>query len=248
MNDLQPLIEQHQKGNLCVLLVDDDPNNTTELQSVLEDSGYEVEAAACAEEALQHLQRKAFSILLTDYSLPDDNGLNLAAQAKNRQSWLELILITGHDLLELKPLPQAADVKVDFLRKPVQVETLLQALEHATHRQRDRLQIPLLQPQAAPSPALPVEALSRTATTLPELWLPGEEALVANEIGWQAPLSWALLILVGFGGGWLSRGKLGTTWPAKVHKARIAVSRPRALPGIVLSSVPPNPEAKSLQP
>jgi len=271
MNSLQPLIAQHQTGKLRVLLVDDDDNITDALGNLLEDSGYDVDISPCVADALEKLQRKTFSILLTDYSLPDGNGLDLAAQAKRRQSWMELILITGHDILQLRPLPQAADVKVDFLRKPVQLETLIQALEHAAHRQRDKLQIPILQPEVvaeaaaaiasataalAPSaraaspqpvpaeirPALPVETPSPIPIALPDFWLP-EHALSIDGIGWRPQFAWVMLILVGFGSGWLTRGILGKT-PGRIHTARAMASRPHLEPRAAYGSLRAVPSAK----
>ena len=82
---------------ICILVVDDDPDILSGMKDILEDSGFAVETAACASEARKLLNQNIFSVLVSDYSLPDDNGINLSREAKGLQPNLGMILMTGHD-------------------------------------------------------------------------------------------------------------------------------------------------------
>src|SRR4051812_13122744 len=109
-----------------VLIVDDDPNILSGLGDILEDCGYEVKGAFDAEEAWKLLGQYPFRVMITDYSLPDDNGIDLARRAKKQYPHLGLILMTGHD-------PEYITQKIDpqimqFFRKPVDVPILLEAI------------------------------------------------------------------------------------------------------------------------
>src|SRR5438128_1687307 len=115
-NDHKALIQDLKSGSPAVLIVDDDPNILTGLADVLQDSGYQVKEASDAEDACGLLAKYDFSVMITDYSLPDGNGVDLALRAKKQAPHLGIILMTGHDA---KHISQKIDTSVlQFLRKP----------------------------------------------------------------------------------------------------------------------------------
>src|ERR1019366_9921126 len=69
-----------------VLLVDDDPASRITLKTVLEASGYYVESAASAAEAVGMLEDGTYELVLSGLNLESpDAGLNVLAQARNME-------------------------------------------------------------------------------------------------------------------------------------------------------------------
>src|SRR5207302_9228827 len=131
------LTKQLETGIFSVLVVDDDPDIVSGMKDILEDSGYTVVTAAGAAEARERLREKTFSVMVSDYSLPDDNGIQLSRDAKKLQPSLGLILMTGHDPRHMREKLQPGEM--EFMRKPIEVAVLLEALERAVQVPSDTL-------------------------------------------------------------------------------------------------------------
>ncbi|HEY4369334.1 MAG TPA: response regulator [Steroidobacteraceae bacterium] len=67
-----------------VLVVEDDANELARCAERLEDAGFEVERAANGEQALQHLDRQWFPLLVTDWHMPVMDGLALTQTLRAR--------------------------------------------------------------------------------------------------------------------------------------------------------------------
>jgi adenylate cyclase len=65
-----------------VLIVEDSPTQAQQLAFILEDAGFEVEAAPDAELAFERLARGSFSVVLSDLNLPGDCGFDLCRRIK----------------------------------------------------------------------------------------------------------------------------------------------------------------------
>jgi len=213
MNHSHLLTEQLQWGVSSVLVVDDDPDIISGMKDILEDSGYTVATAACAAEARELLHQNAFNVMVSDYSLPDDNGIRLSRDAKNLQPSLGLILMTGHDPSQILEKLDASVIKL--MRKPVEVSVLLGAVETAIQHQCEILKITRKKPAPAQvaasapygqplpptdfgAPAMVEEMKPETAPeTLPDFPM--------AKRAWTTPLAWAATALIGFGIGWWSR-------------------------------------------
>jgi DNA-binding response OmpR family regulator/F0F1-type ATP synthase delta subunit len=107
-----------------VLVVDDDPATQEVVSRILRDAGHSVIAVGTAREALAQLPEAAPLVLLTDYKLPDQDGLSLLKEAARRDHQLMVIVMTGYGDVDLavKALKLGAS---DFLTKPLQRDLLL---------------------------------------------------------------------------------------------------------------------------
>ena len=101
-----------------VLIVDDEPVILQILSAVFEDEPFRVTTASNGADALVLLAEQTIDVLLTDKNLPDHNGMDLLAAAKQRDPLTEVILLTGYASLEtaLKALELGA---FDYLVKPL---------------------------------------------------------------------------------------------------------------------------------
>jgi DNA-binding response OmpR family regulator len=64
-----------------ILVVEDNEDFSLLMQLALQDAGYVVDCAACAEDALRMLQSQSYQLLISDYSLPGYSGLWLLHRA-----------------------------------------------------------------------------------------------------------------------------------------------------------------------
>lgn len=82
-----------------VLIVDDDPHVVRRIASLLDPASYEVHSAATGEEALQVLDTKPCQIVLTDWHMPDMDGLALCRNLRQRQidGYVYILMLTVRD-------------------------------------------------------------------------------------------------------------------------------------------------------
>jgi two-component system cell cycle sensor histidine kinase/response regulator CckA len=114
-----------------VLLVEDEAGARQGLAEILAMLGYEVVAAASAEDAAQRQRGGAqrFDLLLTDMMLPGKSGIDLAADLKERFPALKVILMSGYTEEVLRHRVQNGDAR--FLQKPFDIATLARAAREA---------------------------------------------------------------------------------------------------------------------
>lgn len=114
-----------------ILLVDDDELLRDVLASCLVQLGYRVLAAGTPSEALTLLaEAPQIQVMISDFTLPEMNGIALAREVLARSPTLPIILATGHQL-ESKDLPDPA---IQILVKPFRTQTLRSALAAALRR------------------------------------------------------------------------------------------------------------------
>jgi two-component system cell cycle response regulator len=115
-----------------VLVVDDDDLVRTRLANLLRASQFEVEVAASGDEALRIMNQRPCQVLLTDWQMPDMDGLALCrtVRADQRESYVYVLMLTvrgnKEDLLE--GLAAGAD---DYVVKGGSIDEMLARLEVA---------------------------------------------------------------------------------------------------------------------
>jgi two-component system response regulator AtoC len=115
---------------LRILVIDDDPGVREYLEALAVRQGYEVFAAASAEEALRILQTTTPDIITLDAVLPGMSGLELLGKLKQRLPEVPVIMLSGHG--QARTIVEAMRLGAsDFLRKPFEVEELQLALDKA---------------------------------------------------------------------------------------------------------------------
>ena len=106
-----------------MLLVEDNASVRRTFERLLKRLGYEVTAAASAEEAEGLAITQPFSLLLTDMMLPGLSGADLAERLRQRWPEVRVILMSGYTEDE-EIRRRAAHGALRFLPKPVDLETL----------------------------------------------------------------------------------------------------------------------------
>jgi putative nucleotidyltransferase with HDIG domain len=124
-----------------ILLVDDDADVLAMSTELLDALGYEVAAFASVDEAVEDLERNPglTDVVLTDFHMPDKNGVRLLRETQARDPLVVCILVTGFSNTENAIAAMRAGAS-DMLPKPCGIPALKEALARAIEQRKERLQ------------------------------------------------------------------------------------------------------------
>ena len=110
-----------------ILVVDDEPFVCDAVKMMLAFDGHQVDTANSGKEALTAFENGKFDIVITDFSMPDMKGDELAAAIKSRAPDQPVVMITAYaELLQASGNQLSG---VDFvISKPFLLENLREAL------------------------------------------------------------------------------------------------------------------------
>ncbi len=115
--------ETPAKGNGSILFVDDEPATLKLMTTMMTKLGFNIEALSSPLKALERFQQnpEQFDLIITDLTMPEMTGIELARELYQIRPTLPVILITGYekDREESSPLAQYGICK--FLKKPVKL-------------------------------------------------------------------------------------------------------------------------------
>jgi len=111
-----------------ILVVDDDPEHLMVVCTILEESGFEVEQAGDAEQALARVHEFRPSLVLTDLRLPGMDGVELLERVREGMDDVEVIVMTGHEDMTSAIGAMRAGA-FDYVVKPMEVSTLLNLVD-----------------------------------------------------------------------------------------------------------------------
>ena len=119
-------------ANRLISIVDDDPLVREGLISLMRSAGFATQAFASAEEFLSLAHRDDIACLILDVGLPGISGLELQSQltatVSNHRTPVVFLTAGDDEATRQRALKGGA---VDFLRKPVRREALLNAVHLA---------------------------------------------------------------------------------------------------------------------
>ena len=113
-----------------ILVVDDDPLIRGSLYEMLRGQRYDVEMAADGAEAMNHLRRRPFQLVLADWKMPQVDGMSLLGHIRTQYPDVSVVLITGFASITsaVEAIRQGA---FDYLTKPIQPEELEATIQRA---------------------------------------------------------------------------------------------------------------------
>ena len=122
-----------------VLVVDDEFQVLALIKKYLQ-SEHEVFTAEYARDALDLYQRELPSVVISDIRMPDIDGVELMKKIKRMGRDVEVILMTGH--ADIRTAIEALRLGAsDYLVKPIDVNSLVEAIETALYKthQKERI-------------------------------------------------------------------------------------------------------------
>ena len=114
---------------LRILVVDDEPMVRTVTTKLLRLRGHDVTDVDGGPAALRALAERPYDVVVTDLSMPDMTGRELAAAIRQRHAGVPVLLLTGDTDAEV----ESEDV-VAVVKKPFQLDVLVGAIQHAVTR------------------------------------------------------------------------------------------------------------------
>src|SRR5262249_36447342 len=126
--DMTPSADNATEPPVNILLVDDEPANLLALEAVLGDLGQNLVAARSGDEALHHLLRDDFAVVLLDVQMQGLDGYETAKLIRGREKsrHTPIIFLTAYEDNRL-PVDEAYGLgAVDYLVKPL-IPVILQA-------------------------------------------------------------------------------------------------------------------------
>ncbi len=106
-----------------ILIVDDEINTLKVLSAALKNSNTQVETARSGEEALGHIKKKKYSLVISDFKMGGMSGEDLLEKTKTLYPDLPFILLTAHGTIELAVNAMRKGAYT-YLTKPVNVNLL----------------------------------------------------------------------------------------------------------------------------
>jgi len=120
-----------------ILIIDDDPTICMMLQALLKRKSYEVDTSFSAKSGLVKIKAKAYDLIISDFRLPDINGLELLDQIKNKYPDIPVIIMTSY--ADIKTAVNAMKRGAfDYISKPLNPDEILILIKKAlTGKQAD---------------------------------------------------------------------------------------------------------------
>ena len=110
-------------AGFTILLIDDEPSQVTSISSFLKRRKYEIIPAGSGTEGIAILEKTNVDLILTDYRMPDMNGLEVLKKARRINPEIPVIVITAfsdpHDAVNV--MKEGA---FDYLSKPIDLDEL----------------------------------------------------------------------------------------------------------------------------
>jgi len=121
------------RGRTHVLVVDDDKSTLRVLGLRLADAGFSVVTATNGAAALKEIEERVPDIVLTDWEMPEVNGLSLCREIRKQDydAYVYLILMTAHTEQMSASWCIAAGAD-EFFCKPVPANSLIARLDAIT--------------------------------------------------------------------------------------------------------------------
>lgn len=121
-----------EKGAERILLVDDEESITEVGRELLQNLGYHVETRTASREALEAFRAAPdkYDLVITDQTMPNMTGLDLASELRKIKPDLPIILCSGFSININQKRAKASGVKA-FVMKPFLIEQLSEAVRTA---------------------------------------------------------------------------------------------------------------------
>lgn len=113
-----------------VLVVDDEKTVCNSCKKILTREGYNVDVALSGEEALSKVKGNEFDVLITDWKMPQLDGIEVAKRIKKENPNIAVVMITGYPSVETSIQAMRSGIS-DYVPKPFTPAELSDAMIRA---------------------------------------------------------------------------------------------------------------------
>lgn len=123
-----------------ILICEDDPDIALLLSLMLQQSGFATDIVYNAIQAKQILDQQSYGAMTVDLGLPDQDGLSLIRELRDREHLrdLPIIIVSAHTRQGQHQFNSSGFPVVDWLDKPIDRERLIATVQQAAQKQRHR--------------------------------------------------------------------------------------------------------------
>jgi two-component system, chemotaxis family, protein-glutamate methylesterase/glutaminase len=127
-----------------ILVAEDELTNSILLKRILSKAGYSVVVAENGVDALKHLEKEHFDALLTDWMMPEMDGIELIRRTRERLQNIPFIIMITALVSEGARTYSLESGSDDYIAKPIDVTELLTRLKDGLDRRDQSAPIPRL--------------------------------------------------------------------------------------------------------
>mgnify|MGYP003859481625 CR=1 FL=1 len=123
-----------------VLIIDDDPTFCLMLKSFLSKRDFATATAFSGAEAILQVKKENFDVILSDFRLPDTDGLELLKEIREIKPGMPVIIMTSYaDIrIAVKAMQNGA---YEYVTKPVNPDEILLTINNALKREKETVAI-----------------------------------------------------------------------------------------------------------
>ena len=123
-----------------ILIVDDDEDFLRLMGEYLESVGLEHDLAVGAEQARNRLKRSGYDMVVSDFNMPGESGLDLLGYVSTMYPETPFVLMTGYDDLRIKRESIRMGVRA-YIQKPFYMNELAKTIINLMRRE-DQKEVP----------------------------------------------------------------------------------------------------------
>ncbi|MHC4104525.1 MAG: response regulator transcription factor [Planctomycetota bacterium] len=116
-----------------IFVVDNERGILAVVSLILEQVEYECTCFTRADDCIRQLRMQICDLLITDLKMPNKDGMELLREAKQIVPWLPVIMMTSYASVSMSVQALKAGA-VNFIEKPLEMRTLLAAVESALNQ------------------------------------------------------------------------------------------------------------------
>jgi DNA-binding NtrC family response regulator len=118
-----------------ILIVEDDLNTLEGLAEILDQENFDITKAKNGKTALNEVKSKNFNLVLMDYLLPDEDGLEISRKILSKFPDIKIIMMTAFG--SVKNAVEAMKIGIyDYLTKPIDLDELLIVIRRGLKEQQ----------------------------------------------------------------------------------------------------------------
>jgi two-component system response regulator PilR (NtrC family) len=118
-----------------ILVAEDEPTLREGIATAFRDRGWQVEEATDGSEAITRLEQEVFDVLVTDYKMPGQSGLDVVKRCKMLNEGTVALVMTAYGTVESAVEAMKAGT-FDYVLKPFDLEELEFKVERALEHRR----------------------------------------------------------------------------------------------------------------
>ncbi len=114
-----------------ILLVDNEPDNTSVFSMGLEDAGFKVDAFNDSLLALSSFKARFYDLSILDINMPNMNGFELYKEIRKKDEKVTVCFLTASDMYHesLRVPPQTLNDVKCFIPKPISIDDFIKRVE-----------------------------------------------------------------------------------------------------------------------